>query len=55
MVKVKAIKPVFYEKWRHPGDDFECKDDHLDELEKSGKIKVLNKSTGNIKKKDEVK
>lgn len=49
MVKVKAVKPVFYNGWKHEGDEFECDEKHVDRLEKAGKIKVLNKSTTNKK------
>lgn len=51
-MKVKAIKPVFYNGWQHEGDEFECNQKHVDKLKKAGKIELIEKTTT---KKKEVK
>lgn len=45
-INVEAIKPVFYKKWRHPGDEFECDTKATEKFKKDGKIKIAEKPTG---------
>lgn len=40
-MKVKAIKPVFYNGWKHEGDIFDIDRKHAGELLKTGKIEVI--------------
>lgn len=40
-MKVKAIKPVFYNGWKHEDDIFDINRKHADELLKTGKIEVI--------------
>ncbi len=39
MGKVTAVKPVFYNRWRHPGEEFECDDKAAEKFKREGKIK----------------
>src|SRR5690554_8105833 len=50
LLKVKAIKPVFYNGWKHKGDEFECDKKHADKLKKVGKIEFSSKATTTKKK-----
>lgn len=46
-MKVEAVKPVFYKRWHHPGEEFDCDQTSAKVFEKDGKIKKVEKTKTN--------